>query len=323
MNILEVEHLQVCFHTAVGTAKAVRDLSFSLREGEVLGIVGESGSGKSVTSLAIMGLLDEQKAKITSGEIRFGGKDLLQLSDKEFCRIRGKDIAMIFQEPAMALNPIQKVKKQLKEVYREHMPEQIKDSEQQILQLLQKLNIADAKHVMNKYPFELSGGIKQRIMIAMAMISKPKLLIADEPTTALDVTTQSEILELLKMMQKETKCAVILITHDLGVIAEMADRVMVMYRGQAVEESEIEEFFHEPKHPYSEDLLKARPEYFDGRFHSISGTIPNAYQEILGCGYCGRCPYEMKKCQSSQLPLITLNEKTKVRCHKYTHEGQV
>lgn len=320
--MLEVEHLQVIFHTAVGTANAVRDLSFSLKEGEVLGIVGESGSGKSVTSLAIMGLLDEQKAEIVSGAIKFEGKDLLQLNDSKLCRIRGNDIAMIFQEPAMALNPIQKVKKQLREVYKEHMPDQIKDADSEILELLQKLNIADAEHVMNKYPFELSGGIKQRIMIAMAMISKPKLLIADEPTTALDVTTQSEILELLKMMQKETKCAVILITHDLGVIAEMADRVMVMYRGQAVEESEVITFFNEAKHPYSEDLLKARPEYFNGRFNSIAGTIPNAYQEIQGCGYCGRCQYEVEECKHMHLDLISIDEHTKVRCGKYRNEEQ-
>lgn len=322
MSLLEVNNLQVLFHTAAGTATAVRDLSFSLNEGEVLGIVGESGSGKSVTSLAIMGLLDEQKAEIAEGEILFDGQNLLAMSDKEICKLRGKDLTMIFQEPAMALNPVQKVRKQLQEVYKIHMPGKRQNSEEEITNLLKELNISDVEHVLNKYPFELSGGIKQRIMIAMAMLSKPRLLIADEPTTALDVTTQSEILELLKRMQSETKCALIIITHDLGVIAELADRVIVMYRGQMQEENEVNAFFSDAKHPYSRDLLKARPEYYDGEFYSIPGAIPNAYQTMKGCGYCGRCREEMEICSSGMPLLIETEDHSKVRCHKYT-EGRV
>lgn len=320
MSVLEVKNLEVKFRTVLGTATAVRNLSFSVEEGEVLGIVGESGSGKSVTSLAIMGLLDEQTAEISSGEILFDGKNLLQLSEKEFCKIRGKDLTMVFQEPAMALNPVKKVKKQLQEIYRIHMPLKMKTSEEELTELLNQLNIPDAVHVLSKYPFELSGGIKQRIMIAMAMISKPKLLIADEPTTALDVTTQSEILDLLKIIQKETGCAIILITHDLGVIAEMADRVLVMYRGQMVEQNEIHNFFQNPRHPYSQDLMKARPENFDGSYYSIPGMIPNAYQPMQGCGYCSRCEYETEECRIHPQELIALNQNMQVRCHKVVNE---
>lgn len=320
MNVLEVKNLQVLFHTVLGTATAVRNLNFCVKEGEILGIVGESGSGKSVTSLAIMGLLDEKAADISQGEIWFDGKNLLELNEKEFCKIRGKDMTMVFQEPAMALNPVKKVKKQLQEVYRIHTPNKVNKSTEELVELLKKLNISDAELVLNKYPFELSGGIKQRIMIAMAMISKPKLLIADEPTTALDVTTQSEILDLLKSIQKETNCAIILITHDLGVIAEMADRVMVMYRGELVEESESSEFFKRPRHPYSQDLMKARPEFFSGKFYSIAGSIPNAYQPMKGCGYCGRCIYEEEICRTKDVPLFRLDDKTQVRCCRITKE---
>lgn len=320
MSVLEVKNLQVLFHTVLGTATAVRDVNFSIEEGEILGIVGESGSGKSVTSLAVMGLLDEKTAEVSQGEIWFGEKNLLELTDKEFCKIRGKDIAMVFQEPAMALNPVKKVKKQLQEVYRIHMPDKEKNSTEELIGLLKKLNISDAEHVLNKYPFELSGGIKQRIMIAMAMLSKPKILIADEPTTALDVTTQSEILDLLKTLQKETNCAIILITHDLGVIAEMADRVLVMYRGEIVEQNDIHEFFQNPKHPYSQDLMKARPEYFDGRFYSIPGTIPNAYKSMNGCGYCERCEYETEECRCNHPELIQLKNSIQVRCHRVKNE---
>lgn len=320
MSVLEVKNLQVQFHTILGTATATRDLSFTVNEGEILGIVGESGSGKSVTSLAVMGLLDEQTAEVANGEIWFDGRNLLKLTEKELCRIRGKDLTMIFQEPAMALNPVKKVKKQLQEVYDIHASRKEKKTNEELAELLRKLNISDAEHVLNKYPFELSGGIKQRIMIAMAIISNPKLLIADEPTTALDVTTQSEILDLLKTIQKETNCAIILITHDLGVIAEMADRVLVMYRGQIVEENEVHGFFEDPKHPYSRDLMKARPELFCGEFYSIPGTIPNAYQPMEGCGYCGRCEYETEECRQMEPALEEIQEQIRVRCLKAAKE---
>ncbi|MCI8640241.1 MAG: ABC transporter ATP-binding protein [Coprococcus sp.] len=320
-KILEVNHLTVEFRTTLGIASAVRDLSFSVNKGEIVGIVGESGSGKSVTSLAVMGLLDENTAHISKGEILFEGKDLLKLSEKEICKIRGAELTMVFQEPAMALNPVIKVEKQLGEIYKIHEPSKAKNCHAELTELLEKLRIPDAQQVLKKYSFELSGGMKQRIMIAMAMLSKPKLLIADEPTTALDVTTQAEILDLMKMMQKETGCAVILITHDLGVIAEMADKILVMYRGQLVEEKEINRFYHGAQHPYSKDLLGARPEGFDGRFWSIPGAIPNAYTPLTGCGYCGRCREALPRCLKETPKLIRLKEGDQVRCHRYGQGG--
>lgn len=314
MSLLEVKNLSVDFHTSLGTAKAVRDVSFSVKRDEILGIVGESGSGKSVSAYAVMRLLDPPGADIASGKVLFEGEDLLKKTDKEMCAYRGKEISMVFQEPAMALNPVQKVKKQLREVYKIHMPGRLKEADDQNRALLEKLNIADAGQVMNKYPFELSGGIKQRIMIAMAMISRPKLLIADEPTTALDVTTQAEILRLLKTLQRETHCAMILITHDLGVIAEMADKVMVMYRGQAQEICDSHTFFKKGLHPYSQDLLQARPEFFDGRFRSIPGNIPNAYQVMEGCAYCGRCRFEKEACRCTKIEMKDVSFGHSVRC---------
>lgn len=216
----------------------------------------------------------------------------------------------------MALNPVMRVEKQLQEVYRIHARSRAKNCRGELTALLEELRVPDAGQVLKKYPFELSGGMKQRIMIAMAMLSKPQLMIADEPTTALDVTTQAEILELIKMMQKETGCAVILITHDLGVIAEMADRVLVMYRGQLVEQREIGEFYRGARHPYSKDLLRSRPEGFDRRFWSIPGTIPNAYTPLTGCGYCGRCRQAEERCQDTPPQLTIFPDGSQVRCHK-------
>lgn len=321
-NLLEVKNLSVSFHTAIGKADAIRNLSFSVAEGEVVGIVGESGSGKSVTSLTIMGLLNDKNARISNGEILFKGQDLLKLSEKEMCKIRGSEITMVFQEPAMALNPVIKIEKQLQEIYKIHQPKKVKSCHNEFIHLLEELRIPDAEQVLNKYPFQLSGGMKQRIMIAMAVLSKPKLLIADEPTTALDVTMQAEILDLLKLMKKETGCAVILITHDLGVVAEMADKVLVMYRGQLVEERKIADFYQSARHPYSNDLLGARPEKFTNRFWAIPGSIPNAYIPLEGCGYCGRCREETEKCRGQIPELISFPDGSQVRCCKYSVQSE-
>lgn len=321
-KLLEVKHLSVEFQTVLGTAKAVRDLSFTVDEGEVVGIVGESGSGKSVTSLTIMGLLNEKSARISSGEILFEGKDLLQLSERELCKIRGTEITMVFQEPAMALNPVMKIEKQLKEIFKIHKPEKVKTCHDELVKLLEELKIPDAEEVLKKYPFQLSGGMKQRIMIAMAVLGKPKLLIADEPTTALDVTMQAEILDLMKLMKKETGCAVILITHDLGVVAEMADKVVVMYRGQLVEERRSADFYQRARHPYSQDLLEARPEKFNGKFWSIPGSIPNAYMAMEGCGYCGRCRKETEECCKRIPGLVSFEDGSKVRCLQYCVQNE-
>ena len=319
MKLLEVRDLNVVFHTILGEAEAVRDISFSVDRGEVLGIVGESGSGKSVTSLAIMGLLQRGKADIRRGTVLFDGQDLLTLPEKKLCQLRGNRMAMIFQEPASALNPVVRIEKQLSEVYKLHQPAKVKTCRPELVALLKRLNIPDAEDVLRKYPFELSGGMKQRIMIAMAVLCRPDLLIADEPTTALDVTTQAEILELLRLVQKETNCAIILITHDLGVIAEMARRVIVMYRGKILEECQAEAFFRAARHPYSRDLLNTRPEYFSGRFTSIEGSIPSAYEKLTGCPYYGRCRQAEERC-AVQAPAYTVYDDGRVYCHRYGPE---
>lgn len=316
MSILEVKDLKVSFDSIMGKVNAVKGVSFSVNEGEILGIVGESGSGKSVSSLAIMGLIDERTGSIDSGEIIFDGKNLLELSEKELCKFRGDRISMIFQEPMTSLNPVVTVFKQLKEVYKIHMPEKIKDCRRELVALLSRLNIPDAEKILDKYPFELSGGLKQRIMIAMGMICKPDIIIADEPTTALDVTTQAEILDLLKEIKNENNSGIILITHDLGVIAEMAQRVAVMYFGNVVEECSVLEFFDNAKHPYSIDLLAAMPDNFDGRFRSIDGNVPNLYEKVQGCPYYKRCKMASKECLEKEPEMIEISKGHKVRCLK-------
>lgn len=317
MSILEVKDLKVSFNTVMGKVEAVKGVDLSVNSGEVLGIIGESGSGKSVTSLAIMGLIDNRIGAVESGEILFEGKNLINLTEKEMCKIRGDKISMIFQEPMTSLNPVVTIYKQLREVYKIHRPEKKNNCKEELVELLSKLNIPDPKSVLNKYPFELSGGLKQRIMIAMAMICKPSLIIADEPTTALDVTTQAEIINLLKNIKDESNSGIMLITHDLGVIAEMAQKVVVMYYGKVVEECSVSEFFDNAMHPYSKDLLGAMPENFNGRFKSIEGNVPNLYEDIKGCPYYKRCKKRISKCENSKPSMITIKENHKIRCFKY------
>lgn len=314
MSMLEVKDLKVSFHTVMGKVEAVKGVDLSVNSGEVLGIVGESGSGKSVTSLAIMGLINSESGKVESGKILFEGKNLIDITEKEMCKVRGDKISMIFQEPMTSLNPVVTIYKQLREVYKIHRPDKKNNCKGELIDLLNKLNIPDPKAVLNKYPFELSGGLKQRIMIAMAMICNPSLIIADEPTTALDVTTQAEIIGLLKQVKEESNSGIMLITHDLGIIAEMAQRVVVMYYGKVVEECSVKEFFDNAKHPYSKDLLGAMPENFNGRFQSIEGNVPNLYEDIKGCAYYKRCKKRISKCENSQPPMVNLNEGHRVRC---------
>ena len=317
MSVLEVKDLKVSFHTVMGKVEAVKGVDLQVNSGEVLGIVGESGSGKSVTSLAIMGLINSQSGMVESGEILFEGKNLINLTEKEMCKVRGDKISMIFQEPMTSLNPVVTIYKQLREVYKIHRPEKKNNCKDELVELLNKLNIPDPKSVLNKYPFELSGGLKQRIMIAMAMICNPSLIIADEPTTALDVTTQAEIIGLLKQIKEESNSGIMLITHDLGIIAEMAQRVAVMYYGKVVEECSVKEFFDNARHPYSKDLLGAMPENFNGRFQSIEGNVPNLYEDIKGCAYYKRCKKRTSQCENSQPPMINLENNHKVRCFKF------
>lgn len=320
--MLEVSNLNISFETLLGEVEAVRDVSFSVNKGEVVGIVGESGSGKTVTSLSIMGLLDRKIARIKSGSIEFEGTDLLSLSEQELCEFRGSKISMIFQEPDSALNPVVNIEKQLREVLVLHKIEDPKGYHARLVEMLQKLNIPDAEDVLKRYPFELSGGMKQRIMIAMALLCEPDLLIADEPTTALDVTTQAEILELLQLIKDRTNTAIILITHDLSVIAEMANRVIVMYRGMIVEDSDVTNFFKNAKHPYSIDLLNTRPEAFNGRFNSISGTIPNGLEKVTCCPYYGRCSVSDEQC-AQRMPQFVSLKSGRVRCLKFESEANI
>ena len=317
MSILEVKDLKVSFNSVMGRVQAVKGVNLSINAGEVVGIVGESGSGKSVTSLAIMGLINNASGKIDSGEINFKGQDLLKLKEKEMCKVRGDKISMIFQEPMTSLNPVVKVYKQLREVYKIHRPEKKNNCKEELISLLNKLNIPDPEAVLNKYPFELSGGLKQRIMIAMGMICNPDILIADEPTTALDVTTQAEIIELLKDIKNESNSGIILITHDLGVVAEIAEKVVVMYFGQVVEECSVNEFFDNAMHPYSKALLDAMPDNFDGRFKSIEGNVPNLYEKVEGCPYYKRCLESGVECTKENSEMIDLGDGHKVRCIKF------
>lgn len=282
MGLLEVKNLSVSFKAANGRVYAVSDLSFSLKKGKCLAIVGESGSGKSVTALTIMRIL-EKNASIDGGQIFLGGRDILKMKEKEMQGIRGKQISMIFQDPMTALNPSYTVYSQISELYRLHGRYK-KDVRHEIIELLGRLHIPEPEIVLKKYPFELSGGMCQRIVIAMAFALKPDIIIADEPTTALDVSTQAEILKLLKEMSEDTGSSVLLITHDMGVVAEMADEVIAMYCGKKVEEKAVEEFFRNPEHPYTKGLLKARPENFNGRFYTLTDMDPQVREETCIVG---------------------------------------
>lgn len=293
MELLEIQNLSIVFDDIAGRLTAVHDASLSIQQGEIVGLIGESGSGKSVTAKAIMKLLTLGKKGCASGTIRFMGEDLLKLSERQMCRIRGEQISMIFQEPMTALNPVMTIGAQLKELYKLH-PD---CPRQDIGEVLREMGIDDPEGMMKKYPFELSGGLRQRIVIAMAVLLQPKLIIADEPTTALDVTTQAEILQLLKRISEKHGCSILLITHDLGVIAEIAQRVIVMYRGMVVESCPVRTLFDCPKHPYSRGLMAARPSNFNGRYYAIRGNVEQNYGLFEGCPYKDRCDHVSEQCR--------------------------
>ncbi len=278
MPLLEIQNLKTYFHTRAGTTKAVDDISFSLEKGEILGIVGESGSGKSVTCYSLLGLLPTPPAKVEGGQAQFGGKDLLQLPEALLREIRGKRISMIFQDPMSCLNPYLRILGQVAEPLLAHNPEITREeAEKQALEMLKKVGIRDAEERANSYPHEFSGGMRQRVMIAMALITNPDILLADEPTTALDVTVQARILKLLKELRNELDVSVIFITHDLGVVAEVADRIVVMYRGKVVEQGIAKEIFDNPKHPYVKGLLSCRP-----TFSTTSRILPTVEDFMEG-----------------------------------------
>ncbi|MCS7175461.1 ABC transporter ATP-binding protein [Pseudothermotoga sp.] len=315
-EILRVEDLTVKFFTDDGTVHAVDRVSFSVKQEEVLGLVGESGCGKSVTSLAIMRLLPIPPAKITSGKVFFEGKNLLELSDNEMRRIRGSAISMIFQEPMTSLNPVITVGKQISEAIITHQNVSVGEAKNKAIELLKLVGIPNPEKRYNDYPHQLSGGMRQRAMIAMALSCNPKLLIADEPTTALDVTVQAQILDLISQLRKTFGMSVLLITHDLGVIAEMCNRVVVMYAGQIVEEASCTELFEKPLHPYTDGLLKSIPKLEPGRkpLHTIEGTVPNAMNLPPGCRFHPRCSFAFDLCRERVPKLVNVNENRKVRC---------
>jgi len=316
LPLLRVENLNVQFHTAEGVHKAVRDVSISLFPGETLGIVGESGSGKSVTSLAVMRLIPSPPGKITTGRIMFDNRDLLRLTDKEICAIRGNEISMIFQEPMTSLNPIHTCGAQIMEPLLLHKNYSKKDALKRALELMTMVGIPIPAQRLKEYPHQLSGGMRQRVMIAMALACRPKLLIADEPTTALDVTIQAQILQLLKNLREEINSAIIMITHDLGVISEICQRVVVMYAGQVVEISPLSKLYAQPYHPYSEGLLLSIPviRKVKKRLFSIEGTVPNPFDLPVGCSFAPRCGYAEEYCRTQPPELMALPDGRAVRC---------
>ena len=289
--LLEVKNLEISFFSGKEQTCATDGVSFTVQPGEIVCLVGESGCGKSVTALSVLGLLARQ-GKVTAGEILFEGRNLLTLTEKQLDQVRGRDIAMIFQDIMYSLNPVFTIGSQMVEGMRRHLKMEKKAAAQRALELLQKTGILDPADTMRKYPHQLSGGQRQRVMIAMALACKPKLLIADEPTTALDVTIQMQIMELLHRLRDEEGMAILLITHDIGIVAEMADRVIVMYAGQCVEEASVETLLDHPGHPYTRALLQAVPGLHDSRDHrlyAIPGTVPERYDNLPGCRFAPRC----------------------------------
>jgi oligopeptide/dipeptide ABC transporter ATP-binding protein len=298
--LLSVDHLVTSFRTTEGKATAVRGVSFSLKKGETLCIVGESGCGKSITSLSIMGLLPTN-GSIEEGSIIFEGKDLTNLNSKEWGKIRGNKISMIFQEPMTALNPVFSIGYQLREPLIQHRKVSKSEAHKMAIGLLEQVGLSYPEKRMKQYPHELSGGMRQRVMIAMALACRPSILIADEPTTALDVTIQAQILDLIRDLKDEMGMGIIMVTHDMGVVAEVADRVMVMYAGEKVEEGDVEQIFENPQHPYTKGLLHSVPNIDDPDFElePIPGSLPTLTEEIDGCRFHPRCPYAMEKCKVS------------------------
>jgi peptide/nickel transport system ATP-binding protein len=316
--MLEVSHLTTVFDLPTGPIAAVDDVSFEVRAGETLGLVGESGSGKSVTALSIMRLV-QPPGRITRGSIRFKGRDLLSLGEREMRQVRGADIALIFQEPTTALNPVFTVGDQIRETLLVHGRATRREAHARAIQLLEAVRIADAAARVNDYPHQLSGGMRQRVLIAMALACNPSLVIADEPTTALDVTIQAEILDLLREMKSAFNLALLLITHDLGVIAETADRVAVMYAGRIVEQGPVRAIFRTPQHPYTRGLLASIPGGRPGhRLRAIEGTVPLLGQLPAGCAFHPRCPDRFDACVDTPPGEYIVGDSQTARC--YLHD---
>jgi len=321
MALLEVDRLQTHFGTLDGVIRAVDGLSFHIDHGETVAIVGESGCGKSVTSMSILRLVQEPPGKI-AGRILFADRDLLALSEAEMRAIRGKDISMIFQEPMTSLNPVLTIGRQIGEAVRLHEGLSKREARQRSIEMLALVGIPEAARRIGEYPHQLSGGMRQRVVIAMALACNPRLLIADEPTTALDVTIQAQILELMRDLKRRVGAAIMLITHDLGVVAEMAERVIVMYAGRKVEEAPVDEIFARPMHPYTQGLLGAVPKLgsslgLDGRTRlaEIPGRVPSLGEKIVGCAFADRCPIATQLCREVEPAVAPKRDGHLVACH--------
>ena len=321
-NLLEVKNLQTSFFTKDMEVKAVDGVTFTIPKQKTLGVVGESGSGKSVASLSILRLV-AKPGKIVGGAILFKGQNLLEKSEAEMRKIRGNEISMIFQEPMTSLNPTLTVGQQISEVYRIHQGLSKKEANQRAMEMLKLVGIPSPEKRSKQYPHELSGGMRQRVMIAMALACNPDLLIADEPTTALDVTIQAQILDLIKELQQQLGMGVLFITHDLGVVAEICDFVAVMYCGQVVEYADVKTLFKHPKHPYTFGLMKSIPPHdrdVEGELDMMEGTVPSPAEMPAGCRFSPRCPFATELCKHKMPELITDPNNNQVRCWMYTHE---
>lgn len=320
-SLLEVKNLKTYFNTPEGVVRAVDGVSFSLDTGKTLAIIGESGSGKTITSLTMTRLLPKN-AVVSAETIRLGDKDVLALGKNDVRKIRGSEISMIFQEPMTALNPVYKIDRQLGEVFKLHNPKMTKpEIHQASVDILTKVGVPNPEERLNTYAYQLSGGLRQRVMIAIALASQPKIVIADEPTTALDVTIQAQIIELLKELQKDLKMAIILITHDFGIVSQMADDVAVMYAGQIVESGPMSEVFERPLHPYTEGLINSIPGLKikkGGRLECIPGSVPNPLRMPSGCRFAPRCPYATEACKRQAVEEIRAGSGNRtVRCIRW------
>ncbi len=321
-KLLEVNNLSTSFFTKFGEVKAVNNISFDLEPGQVLAIVGESGSGKSVTSMSVMRLV-AKGGKIVNGSIMFDGKDLAKLSEKEMAKIRGKEISMIFQDPMTCLNPVFTIGNQMEESLKLHFKGMSKaERHAKMIDMMEKVGLSNPEQRLKQYPHELSGGMRQRIMIAMSLLCGPKLLIADEPTTALDVTIQAQIMDLMRDLSEELNTAIILITHDLGVVASIADRVNVMYCGEIVESASVRDLYYKPLHPYTWGLLKALPrlDMKENELQPIPGSTPDLLLEQKGCPFFDRCDHAMECCRCAKPPIYEVEEGHFAKCWRYHPE---
>ena len=317
-HLLEVDDLKMYFHTEDGVVRAVDGVSYTLDRGETLGVVGESGSGKSVTAMTIMGLISMPPGKIEGGDVRYRGRSILEMTEEEMQHIRGNDIAMIFQDPMTSLNPVYKIGKQVGEGLRLHRGYSKQEALKRATELLELVGIPEPEKRVNEYPHQFSGGMRQRVMIAMALACDPDILIADEPTTALDVTIQAQIIELMQEMQKKNGNAIIMITHDLGVVADMADKIMVMYAGRPVEFGTAEEIFYESRHPYTWGLIRSIPEQaIDEKkpLTPIHGNPPSLMNLPEGCVFSPRCPYATDKCRKQRPERVVIESGHYSACH--------